>query len=183
MKFGPLWCVLPALLAACATPVAPPPAPAPEIPPPALISRIEAPRPTTAIAPRRPPAQSTLAMALVFAPRMSRLSAQQEEHLASFAAHLRRSGTIDALTIEGHADEPGSDKYRLALAGQRAERLARLLALQGLPQEKISTTATLQRTWERPPGCRGATPAARKKLECVNPGTTVTVSAKITASE
>lgn len=125
-------------------------------------------------------------MALVFAPRMNKLSAEREEHLASFAAQLRRSGTITAVTavtVEGHADESGSDKYRLALAGQRAERLARLLEMHGLPHEKITTTATLQRTWEMPPECRSATAAARKKLECASPGTTVTVSAKITASE
>lgn len=122
-------------------------------------------------------------MALVFAPRMNKLSAEREEHLASFAAQLRRSGTITAITIESHADETGSDKYRLALAGQRAERLARLLEMHGLPHEKITTTATLQRTWEMPPECRSATAAARKKLECASPGTTVAVSAKITASE
>jgi len=186
------FCVMPLLLAACATP---PDTPAPALisrteatrpasAPQPMVSRIEAPRPTTVIAPRRPPQETTLALEVFFAPGMNKLSARQEENLDSFARLVIRKGSITTITIDGHADEPGTDKYRLALAGKRAESLKRALLLRGVPEDKVTTQALLTPTWEAPPACRGKAPAAGRKIpDCVSPGTSATVSVKTTTAD
>jgi len=186
------FCVLPVLLASCATPpVAPPPAlisrveaPRPASAPPPMVSRIEAHRPTTVSPPRRSPQETTLALEVFFAPRILKLSAKQEANLDSFAGLVLRNGNITVVTIDGHADEPGTDKYRLALAGQRAESLKRLLLLRGVPVDKVTTQALLAPTWEAPKGCIGKSPAAARKIpDCVSPGTSAKVSVKTTTTD
>lgn len=123
-------------------------------------------------------------MEVFFAPRMNRLSEKQEENLASFAAVILRSGSINAVTIEGHADEPGTDKYRLGVAGQRAESIKRFLLVRGVPENKVTTQALLTPTWDAPPACNGKTPAAARKIpDCVSPGTSATVSVKTTTAD
>ena len=60
--------------------------------------------------------------------------------LAAQAAWIGRHG-IAGITIEGHADEPGSAADNTALAARRAEAVRRRLVEEGVPPERIAVVA------------------------------------------
>jgi peptidoglycan-associated lipoprotein len=61
--------------------------------------------------------------------------------------------------IEGHCDERGTDEYNVALGERRAKSVSDLLAAQGIPRERITTTSFGR---ERPV-CTGSTEECRMK--------------------
>lgn len=65
------------------------------------------------------------------------LSQEARQELSEVAAWMTRSkGT---LTIEGHADERGTDEYNLALGQQRAETIASYLERLGIARARLQT--------------------------------------------
>ena len=56
-------------------------------------------------------------------------------------ASLLRGNTSINLTIEGHADERGSDEYNLKLSQRRADTVRAYLMAAGVAAERLKTTA------------------------------------------
>jgi peptidoglycan-associated lipoprotein len=137
--------------------------------PPPLVSRIEAPRPT----PIEPQREHATVFELDFAPGKNRLEPTEQARLDAFWEKLRNLPTPLTIVIEGHADEPGSPEYRMALAARRAESLKMFLVMRGVAPQSITTLGSIARTWQAPAECKGLKPAAARKIAaCLNPGST-----------
>lgn len=67
------------------------------------------------------------------------LSAEARETLSRNARVLGANGT--RVTLEGHADERGSDEYNLALAEQRAVAVRRYLKSLGIGEERMEVVS------------------------------------------
>jgi peptidoglycan-associated lipoprotein len=62
----------------------------------------------------------------------------QESKLLSIAAWLKQNAAV-RFTIEGHADERGSQEYNIALSDERANSVMKYLAGQGVSESRMST--------------------------------------------
>jgi len=140
------------------TPAAPAPAPAPPPPvraaepvreappaarPPAPVVA-QAPRPTTPDAPTRARIQDLLNRIedayFDYDAQNIRPDAQVALNAnAKTLSEILRDYPTYKLTIEGHADERGSDQYNLALGDARATRTKKYLADAGIPESQLLT--------------------------------------------
>lgn len=68
------------------------------------------------------------------------LTAEARETLAGNAQYLE-SNPLTRVTVEGHADERGSDDYNLALAEKRAVAAKRYLQSLGISEERLETVS------------------------------------------
>ncbi len=72
------------------------------------------------------------------------LVSSQEKELAQAAATFKNNEQYDQqnkLTVVGHADQRGPQKYNLTLSERRAELVKNYLVSQGIPADKIETRA------------------------------------------
>jgi peptidoglycan-associated lipoprotein len=67
----------------------------------------------------------------------SNLSAEGRQALSEIADCIKQKG--GTVTIEGHADERGTEEYNLALGDRRARAVERYLATLGVPPNKLRT--------------------------------------------
>lgn len=119
---------------AAPAPVAAAPAPAP--PPPA-------PKPVAAPAPPPPPApkpvKETISLKIEFDTAKADIKPKYNDELAKVAAYLKKYPET-TVTIEGHTDSVGGEKYNQKLSEQRAESVKKyLVAKLGADASRIST--------------------------------------------
>ena len=67
------------------------------------------------------------------------LTRDAQEKVHSIAAILERRATGRRIAVEGHTDSIGSDAYNLRLSQRRAETVARDLAYNGVPENRLQT--------------------------------------------
>lgn len=145
-------------------PVAPPapmpaPAPAPVV--------VQAPPAAVPVVPER--RRVTFAAESLFGFDQSTVKPEGKAALDKFAADTR--GTLfDVITVEGHTDRLGSDRYNQALSTQRAEAVKSYLVNPGgFEAGKISAVGKGEsQPVTRPDQCRGSKPTARL-VECLQP--------------
>jgi peptidoglycan-associated lipoprotein len=107
--------------------------------------------PQAATAPR--PAQSSLGVAaasdakLIPAKRsvyyeydQAEITAEGKKLVEAHADYLRAHPALKVV-IEGNADERGSSEYNLALGQRRADGVSRIMALLGIPRDRIETVS------------------------------------------
>lgn len=112
------------MMAAASPPPPPPPAPAP--------------KPMTAAAPPPPPPPATPRAYMVFFDfDKSNISGDAEKVLAMAAANAKKLGATQ-ITLTGHTDTVGSDKYNMALSLRRANAVKAVLVKQGIPANEIA---------------------------------------------
>lgn len=64
------------------------------------------------------------------------------EAKAALDGHISRlSGTLEAVRLEGHADERGTREYNLALGERRANAIANYLIINGIERGRIETVS------------------------------------------
>ena len=73
----------------------------------------------------------------------------EESKLLGQAAYLKQNPAIK-FTIEGHADERGSQEYNVALGDERAAAVRKFLAGQGIAENRMNPTSF----GEERPACR-----------------------------
>ena len=100
----------------------------------------------------------TLAEPIYFGFDRSDLTAEAREKLEAKWAILSANPTV-RITIEGHADDLGSDEYNLALGQRRAAAARRYLVQRNIDPERIDIT----RFGEERPTCQEATDACRER--------------------
>ncbi len=66
-----------------------------------------------------------------------------DNDVMSINAHAKRlvNASRTRIRVEGHTDERGSREYNVALAERRANAVANVLILKGVPQEQISVVS------------------------------------------
>ncbi len=109
----------------------PPPAPPPVVPPPAT--------PVTTNKTTEQIFMDTM-QPILFDYDKSTIRADQEGRLLAEAAYLKQNPAIK-FTIEGHADERGSQEYNVALGDERAAAVRKFLAGQGIPENRMNPTS------------------------------------------
>ena len=62
----------------------------------------------------------------------------EESKLLSMAAWLKQNATV-RFTIEGHADERGSQEYNIALSDERANAVRKYFSSQGIAETRMTT--------------------------------------------
>lgn len=82
----------------------------------------------------------TFDSAILFAVDSSELSSASKAQLAELAASLTEYEGTDIL-VAGHTDSSGRDEYNLQLSDRRAKSAAAYLLAQGVPAERIATSA------------------------------------------
>jgi peptidoglycan-associated lipoprotein len=82
----------------------------------------------------------------------SEIRADQISRLQDGAGWLRQNPNV-RFTIEGHADERGSQEYNLALGDRRANAVRQYLVAQGIPANRINVVSY----GEERPDCRDTT--------------------------
>jgi peptidoglycan-associated lipoprotein len=116
-------------------PPPPPPVAAPPTPPPVA-------RPPVSTAP--PPSAATIfaqtMVPIYFDYDKSNIRPDQESTLLSEAAYLKMNAAL-RFTVEGHADERGSQEYNIALGDERAAAVKKYLVDQGVAESRISTVS------------------------------------------
>ena len=75
-----------------------------------------------------------------FATNESILTTASRETLRAQAAWLRKNSNINVV-LEGHADERGSREYNVGLGERRAQTVRRMLLLNGVAPDQISTVS------------------------------------------
>lgn len=126
--------------AAAATTAAPPPAP-------------RSTAPAAPVSNRTPDQIFTETMVPIFFDYdKSDIRPSEESKLLSEAAFLKQNPAF-RFTIEGHADERGSQEYNIALGDERAASVKRYLAGQGIPENRMNTISY----GEERPSCREQT--------------------------
>jgi len=128
---------------AAAAPPPPPPTPPP------------APRPAPPPAPRAPTLDEIFSRTLesiLFDYDKATIRAGEESKLLNGAAWLKQNPTV-RFTIEGHADERGSQEYNIALGDERAAAVKKYLADQGVADTRMNTVSY----GEERPTCRQET--------------------------
>ena len=76
----------------------------------------------------------------------------EESKLLTNATWLKQNPTV-RFTIEGHADERGSQEYNIALGDERAAAVMKFLAAQGIAENRMKTISY----GEERPSCREQT--------------------------
>ena len=76
-----------------------------------------------------------------FALDRSDLDEEARAALKSYAAQLQANPDGEAVTIEGHCDERGSDEYNIALGNRRASNVKRYLVDLGVPASRFETVS------------------------------------------
>ena len=118
-----------------------------------------APAAATAV-PNRPQPTATLAdlfnkevasQPILFDYDSSEIRADQVSKLQSHAQWLKRNGTV-RVSIQGHADERGSQEYNVALGDERAASVMKYLVSQGVSGSQMTTVSF----GEEKPVCRTA---------------------------
>ncbi len=84
--------------------------------------------------------RATIGDRVFFAPGSNDLSARARTVLNAQAAWLRRNPSV-VVTVEGHADDPGTALQNRALAERRAEIVRRRLLEEGVAPERIMTVS------------------------------------------
>ena len=82
----------------------------------------------------------------------SNIRSGEERKLLASAAWLKQNPTV-RFTIEGHADERGSQEYNIALGDERAASVKKYLAGQGIAENRMNTVSY----GEERPICRDQT--------------------------
>lgn len=92
----------------------------------------------------------------------SNLSGDAQARLGNLAACIRKSGKV--VTVEGHADERGTEEYNLQLSNRRAASVKKFLTDLGVPAKLVETVGY----GENRPTTSGATEeawAANRRVE------------------
>ena len=99
-----------------------------------------APEPEAAPAPApKPPAEWNISQNnIYFEFDKSRLTPMAQDTLMRHAAWLRENPDV-TVTIEGHADERGTNEYNLALGDRRADSAKDFLVDLGIPASRLTT--------------------------------------------
>lgn len=84
-----------------------------------------------------------------FAFDSAEVTPQGRAAIAATAREVKRSQAAE-VTVVGHADRSGSDRYNEALSAERAEAVAQELAAQGIPANRIRTQAAGESDLEVP---------------------------------
>ena len=124
-------------------------APPPPTPPPAA-----APPPPTPVTSNRSVEQIFMdtMQPILFDYDKSTIRPSEESKLLAEAAYLKQNPAI-RFTIEGHADERGSQEYNVALGDERAAAVRKFLAGQGIAENRMNPTSY----GEERPSCRQQT--------------------------
>jgi peptidoglycan-associated lipoprotein len=80
------------------------------------------------------------------------IRASEESKLLNNASWLKQNPTV-RFSIEGHADERGSQEYNIALGDERAAAVMKFLAAQGIAENRMKTISY----GEERPSCREQT--------------------------
>ncbi|WP_374511005.1 OmpA family protein [Niveibacterium sp.] len=123
--------------------------------------------------PDETPREITLTLDTPFAADANQLSDDARQALMQLAKLAQSRRQVGPIRIEGHANEPGTDEYRMSVAGHRADLVHDFLAMQGVAAEQIETIASPVRTWTQPAGCDAETSRAAADTQCDNPGSSV----------
>lgn len=123
--------------------------------------------------PDETPREITLTLDTPFAADANQLSDDARQALMQLAKLAQSRRLVGPIRIEGHANEPGTDEYRMSVAGHRADLVRDFLAAQGVAAEQIETIASPVRTWTPPAGCDVETSRAAADTQCDNPGSSV----------
>jgi peptidoglycan-associated lipoprotein len=70
----------------------------------------------------------------------SNILAEDQDLLVSHAAYLA-ANPGQGVTLEGHADERGSREYNIGLGDRRVQAVRRVLELQGVSAQQITTVS------------------------------------------
>jgi peptidoglycan-associated lipoprotein len=98
-----------------------------------------APAPEPAPAPAAKPAEWNISQNnIYFEFDKSRLTPMAQDTLMRHAAWLRENPDV-TVTIEGHADERGTNEYNLALGDRRADSAKDFLVDLGIPASRLTT--------------------------------------------
>jgi len=99
-------------------------------------------KPAPAPAPATKPASALVAPGpILFAYDSSELTVDGRASLDRLASDLMaksKEGTV-VVTVEGHADERGSDAYNLSLGQQRADAIAKYLRAKGVSESRLKS--------------------------------------------
>lgn len=97
--------------------------------PPAVVSTAVAP---PSISERRP-----VGSPVFFHLNRARITSAARDALATLAAELNQRSELDAVWVEGHADEVGPDHWNEVLSRRRAERVVRVLVELGVDARRL----------------------------------------------
>ena len=125
-------------------PPPPPRPPAPTPPPP--------PRPTPPPGPTLDQLFTQTMVPVLFDFDKYNIRPDQESKVLTIASWLKQNATV-RFTIEGHADERGSQEYNIALGDERAAAVKKYLAGQGVAENRMNTVSY----GEERPVCRDMT--------------------------
>ncbi|HSG96781.1 MAG TPA: peptidoglycan-associated lipoprotein Pal [Woeseiaceae bacterium] len=81
-----------------------------------------------------------LGMVIYFEFDSSEIRAEDQDLVARHAMQLGNSPGA-RVRLEGHADERGSREYNIGLGERRAQAVRRILMIQGIPSDQISTVS------------------------------------------
>jgi peptidoglycan-associated lipoprotein len=81
-----------------------------------------------------------LAMVIYFEFDSSEVRPEDQEIVARHAMQLGNNPGV-RVRLEGHADERGSREYNIGLGERRAQAVRRMLMVQGVPADQISTVS------------------------------------------
>ena len=130
------------------------------------------------------PARTTeLGADALFAFNQATLTRQGEATLNNFAQDLR-STSVSSIQVVGHTDPLGSDAYNLRLSEQRAHSVARYLASQGVPADRIRAEGRGETQLKvTPEECAAQGAKTRPALiQCYQPNRRVEVTVNAAAS-
>lgn len=123
--------------------------------------------------PDETPRELTLTLDTPFAADANQLNDDARQALVQVAKLAQSRRLVGPIRIEGHANEPGTDEYRLAVAGHRADLVRDFLVAQGVAAEQIETIASPVRTWTPPAACDAEASVTPAVAQCDNPGSSV----------
>lgn len=81
----------------------------------------------------RQPEQITLSGDVTFALNKDTLTDEAEDILRQLADEAKENARIDHVTVEGYTDVTGTEEYNLDLSQKRADRVAKFLENEGIP--------------------------------------------------
>ncbi|WP_374403248.1 OmpA family protein [Niveibacterium sp.] len=123
--------------------------------------------------PDETPREITLTLDTPFAADANQLSDNARQALMQLAKLAQSRRLVGPIRIEGHANESGTDEYRLGIAGHRADLVRDFLVAQGVAAAQIETIASPVRSWAPAEACDAETPAVPADAQCDNPGSSV----------
>ncbi|MBB4010923.1 peptidoglycan-associated lipoprotein [Niveibacterium umoris] len=128
------------------------------------------------------PDESPHALSLVlesaFPADANQLSADAMRRLDELAALVLAHTLLSPIRVEGHANEPGTDEYRLAIAAHRADLVRDYLVARGVPAGQIETIGSTERTGPLSAACDSGGKRQRAS-DCADPGSPVITSFKL----